>query len=53
MKGVTGVRRKIIDGDLLLLLSIVSIRKKLLKTTHTEELGIHTNLESCKIRLGS
>ena len=30
---------------LILLLSVVSIRRKLLKTTHIEERGVHTILE--------
>ena len=34
----------------LLILSVASIRKKLLKTTHTEERSVHTNLERCKIQ---
>ena len=38
---------------LILLLSVASIRRKLLKTAHTEERGIHTNSESCNIWLGS
>ena len=38
---------------LILLLSVASTRKKLLKTTHTEEPRVHTNSESCNIRLRS
>ena len=38
---------------LILLLSVASIWRKLLKTTHTEERGVHTNSESCNIQLGS
>ena len=38
---------------LILLLSVASIRRKLLKTIHTEERSAHTNLESCNIQLGS
>ena len=38
---------------LILLLSVVSIRRKLLKTTHTEESNVHSNSESCNIQLGS
>ena len=34
---------------LILLLFVASIRRKLLKTTHTEESSIHTNSESCNI----
>jgi len=34
---------------LILLLSVASIRRKLLKTTHTEERSVHTNSESCNI----
>ena len=34
---------------LILLLSVASIRRKLLKTTHTEERSVHTNSESCDI----
>ena len=37
----------------ILLLSVVSIRRKLLKTTHTEESSVHSNSESCNIQLGS
>ena len=36
---------------LILLISIASIRRKLLKTTNTEERSIHTNSERCNIRL--
>ena len=32
---------------LILLLSVASIRKKLLKTTYTTERSVHTNSESC------
>ena len=56
MKGGIGLRRKIFNGDcmlLILLLSVVSIRRKLLKTTNTEERCVHTNSKSCNIRLGS
>ena len=38
---------------LILLLSVVSIRRKLLKTSHTEERRVHTNSERCNIQLGS
>ena len=38
---------------LILLLSVVSIRRTLLKTTNTEERRVHTNSVSCNIRLGS
>ena len=38
---------------LILLLSVASIRRKLLKTTNTEERGVHTNLERCNIKFGS
>ena len=38
---------------LILLLSVASIKKKLLKTNHTEERIIHSNSESCNFRLGS
>ena len=34
-------------------LSVASIRRKLLKITFTEECSVHTNSESCNIRLGS
>ena len=34
---------------LILLLSVASRRRKLLKTTHTEERFVHTNSESCNI----
>ena len=36
---------------LILLLSVASIRRKLLKRTNTEERSIHTNSERCNIRL--
>jgi len=36
---------------LILLLIVASIRRKLLKTTNTEERSIHTNSERCNIRL--
>ena len=52
MKGGIGLRRKISAfGSLLILL--LSIMRKLLKTTHTEERSFHTNSESCNIQLGS
>ena len=38
---------------LILLLSVASIRRKLLKTTNTEEHSVHTNSERCNIQLGS
>ena len=38
---------------LILLLSVASIRRKLLKTSHTEERRVHTNSERCNIQLGS
>ena len=38
---------------LILLLSVASIRRKLLKKIHTEERSAHTNSESCNIQLGS
>ena len=38
---------------LILLLSVASITRKLLKTIHTEEHSAHTNSKSCNIRLGS
>ena len=38
---------------LILLLSVASIRRKLLKTTNTEERSFHTNSERCNIQLGS
>ena len=49
MKGGIGLRRKIIDGDLILLLFVASIRRKLLETTHTEERSVYTISESCNI----
>ena len=39
MKGVKGLRRLIIDGDRYQ--SVASIRRKLLKKTHTEERRVH------------
>ena len=36
---------------LILLLSVASIRRKLLKTSHDEYLSVHTNWENCNIRL--
>ena len=38
---------------LILLLSVALIKRKLLKTTYTEELNVHTNWESCNTWLGS
>ena len=38
---------------LIFLLSVASIMRKLLKTSHTEERRFLTNSESCNIRLGS
>ena len=35
---------------LILLLLVASIRRKLLKTTLTEEQSVHTNSESCTLR---
>jgi len=36
---------------IILLLSVASIRRKLLKTSHTEYLSAHTNWENCNIWL--
>ncbi len=36
---------------LILLLSVASIGRKLLKTTNTEERSVHTNSEKCNIQL--
>ena len=36
---------------LILLLFVASIRRKLLKATHTEERSVHINSDSCNIRL--
>ena len=36
---------------LILLLSVASIKRKLIKTSHTEERSAHTNWENCNIRL--
>ena len=36
---------------LILLISVASIRRKLLKTTNTEERNVHANSESCNIRI--
>jgi len=38
---------------IILLLSVASMRRNLLKTTHTKERSVHTNSETCNIRLGS
>jgi len=38
---------------LILLLSVVCIRRKLLKTTDTEEWSVHTNRENCNTQLGT
>ena len=38
---------------LILLLAVASIRRKLLKTTNTEERSVLTNSERCNIQLGS
>ena len=38
---------------LIFLLSVASLRRKLLKTTNAEERSVHTNSESCNIWLGS
>ena len=35
----------------LTILSVASMKRKLLKTTHTEERSVHANSESCNIRL--
>ena len=35
-----------------LLLSVASLRRKLLKITNAEERSVHTNSESCNIQLG-
>ena len=45
MKWGIGLRREIIASDplLILLLSVASIWRKLLKTSHTEERIVHTN----------
>ena len=51
-KNERGYRRNVKNKHfwslLILLLSVASIRRKMLKTTHTEELSVHTNSESCK-----
>ena len=56
-KNESGYRRnaknKRFQSQLILLLSVASIRRKLLKTIHTEERSAHTNSESCNIQLGS
>ena len=33
--------------------SVMSIKRKLLKTTHTKERSVYTNSESCNIQLGT
>ena len=38
---------------LILLLSVASIGRNLLKTTRSEERSVHINSESCNIQLGS
>ena len=43
IKGSIGLRRKVFYGDCYLFLSVASIRRKLLKTTNTEEPSVHTN----------
>ena len=35
----------------LTIVSVASMKRKLLKTTHTEERSVHANSESCNIRL--
>ena len=56
-KNERGYRRnaknKRLRSLLILLLSVASIRRKLLKTIHTEERSAHTNSEICNIQLGS
>ena len=53
-KNERGYRRKAKNKrKIILLLSVASIRRKLLKTIHTEERSAHTNSESCNIQLGS
>ena len=47
------VKNKLFRSLLILLLSVVSIRRKLLKTTYTEERSVHPNSENCNINLGS
>ena len=42
-------KNKLFWSLLILLLSVASIRRNLLKTTHTEERSVHTNSESCNI----
>ena len=58
LKGVFAKNEKECDKKallilLILLLSVASIRRKLLKNTHSEECSVHTNSESCNIRLDS
>ena len=36
-------------SQLILLLSVASIRRELLKTTYSEECSVHTNSESCNL----
>ena len=40
-------------SPLILFLSVASVRRKLLKTTYTEERTVHTKWESCNTWLGS
>ena len=54
--GSIGLRRKIMDGDtmiLILLQCVSSLRRKLLETTHTDERSVQRSAESCNIRLES
>ena len=55
MKRGLGLRRQIIDGDCcyLTILFFASVRRTLLKKTHTKERSHHANSENCNIQLGS
>ena len=54
-KGIQAYVEKysIMIAKLILLLSVASVMRKLLKTTHPEECSVHKNSESCNIQLGS
>ena len=55
LKGVFAKNKAYVEKlwMVIFLLSVVSIRRKLLKTTHTVESNVHTNSESCNIQLRS
>ena len=53
MKGGIGLCRKIFDGDRYLSSIFFVYKEKIVNKDLSEERSVHTNSESCNIRLGS